>query len=156
MAKVKVLMVCLGNICRSPLAKGILDHMVDPDLVQVDSAGTADYHIDDLPDQRSIDVAKKNNLDITNQRGRQFTSEDFKIFDHILVMDNYNYEDVIAQAENEEDKQKVKLILDYAIPGEHLDVPDPYFGGKSGFDDVYDMLNKACANFVNKENLNEK
>jgi len=151
MAKVKVLMVCLGNICRSPLAKGILDSLVDHDLVEVDSAGTGDYHIGDRPDQRSIDVAKKNGLDITNQRGRQFTAADFKRFDYIMAMDNYNYEDIISLAESEEDKSKVKLILNYALPGENLDVPDPYFGGSSGFDDVYDMLTKACHNFVDKE-----
>jgi len=151
MAKVKVLMVCLGNICRSPLAKGILDSLVDHDLVEVDSAGTGDYHLGDRPDQRSIDVAKKNGLDITNQRGRQFTAADFKRFDYIMAMDNYNYEDIISLAESEEDKSKVKLILNYALPGENLDVPDPYFGGSSGFDDVYDMLTKACHNFVDKE-----
>ena len=151
MAKTKVLMVCLGNICRSPLAKGILDNLVDQDQVEVDSAGTGDYHIGDSPDERSIEVAKKNGLDITDQRGRQFTADDFKQFDYILAMDNYNYEDIIALASTDEDKKKVKLILNYAVPDENLDVPDPYFGGKSGFDDVYDMLTKACRNFVDKE-----
>ena len=151
MAKTKVLMVCLGNICRSPLAKGILDSLVDQEQVEVDSAGTGDYHIGSLPDERSIEVAKKNGLDITDQRGRQFTTDDFKRFDYILAMDNYNYEDIIALASNGEDKEKVKLILNYAVPGENLDVPDPYFGGKSGFDDVYDMLVKACDNFIDKE-----
>ena len=151
MAKTKVLMVCLGNICRSPLAKGILDSLIDQNQVIVDSAGTGDYHIGDSPDERSIEVAKKNSLDISDQRGRQFTADDFKRFDYILAMDNYNYEDIMALASNDEDKKKVKLILDYAIPGENLDVPDPYFGGQSGFDDVYDMLTKACRNFVDKE-----
>lgn len=151
MAKTKVLMVCLGNICRSPLAKGILDSLVDQNQVDVDSAGTGDYHIGDLPDERSIEVAKKNGLDITDQRGRQFTADDFKQFDYILAMDNYNYEDIIALASTEEDKKKVKLILNYAIPDENLDVPDPYFGGKSGFNDVYDMLTKACRSFIDKE-----
>lgn len=151
MAKTKVLMVCLGNICRSPLAKGILDSLVDQNQVDVDSAGTGDYHIGDLPDERSIEVAKKNGLDITDQRGRQFTADDFKQFDYILAMDNYNYEDIIALASTEEDKKKVKLILNYAIPDENLDVPDPYFGGQSGFNDVYDMLTKACRSFIDKE-----
>ena len=151
MAKTKILMVCLGNICRSPLAKGILDNLVDQNQVEVDSAGTGDYHIGHSPDERSVEVAKKNGLDITNQRGRQFTADDFKQFDYILAMDNYNYEDILALASTDEDKKKVKLILNYAVPGENLDVPDPYFGGKSGFDDVYDMLTKACHNFVDKE-----
>ena len=151
MAKTRVLTVCLGNICRSPLAKGILDSLIDDDQVEVDSAGTGDYHIGSLPDKRSIEVAKKNGIDITDQRGRQFTADDFNRFDYILAMDNYNYEDIIALASNEEDKKKVKLILNYAVPDENLDVPDPYFGGKSGFDDVYDMLDKACRNFIDKE-----
>lgn len=155
MAKTRVLMVCLGNICRSPLAKGILESLVDPDQVEVDSAGTGDYHIGSPPDERSVEVAKKNGLDITDQRGRQFTASDFKEFDHILAMDNYNYEDIIALASDQEEKDKVELILNYAIPGEDLDVPDPYFGGISGFDDVYDMLSKACRNFVDKELENE-
>jgi len=151
MATTKVLMVCLGNICRSPLAKGILESLVNPEQVEVDSAGTGDYHIGSLPDDRSIEVAKKNGLDITDQRGRQFTADDFKRFDYILAMDNYNYEDIVALASTDDDKKKVKLILNYAVPDENLDVPDPYFGGKSGFDDVYDMLIKACRNFVDKE-----
>ena len=151
MATTKVLMVCLGNICRSPLAKGILESLVHPEQVEVDSAGTGDYHIGSLPDDRSIEVAKKNGLDITDQRGRQFTADDFKRFDYILAMDNYNYEDIVALASTDDDKKKVKLILNYAVPDENLDVPDPYFGGKSGFDDVYDMLIKACRNFVDKE-----
>ena len=155
MAKTKVLMVCLGNICRSPLAKGILESLVDKEKVEVDSAGTGDYHIGSLPDKRSIDVAKKNGLDITHQRGRQFTADDLEHFDFILAMDNYNYEDIIALASTEEAKNKVELILNYAIPGENLDVPDPYFGGLSGFDDVYDMLMKACRNFVDKELVHE-
>lgn len=151
MAKTRILTVCLGNICRSPLAKGILDSLVDPREVIVDSAGTGDYHIGDPPDERSVEVAKKNGLDITDQRGRQFTASDLVEYDHILAMDNYNYEDIVALASDEKDKEKVKLILNYAIPGENLDVPDPYFGGMSGFDDVYDMLKKACRNFVDKE-----
>lgn len=155
MAKTRVLMVCLGNICRSPLAKGIMESLVDPDQVEVDSAGTGDYHVGSPPDERSVEVAKKNGLDITDQRGRQFTASDFKEFDHILAMDNYNYEDIIALASDQEEKDKVELILNYAIPGEDLDVPDPYFGGISGFDDVYDMLSKACRNFVDKELENE-
>ena len=154
MAKTKVLMVCLGNICRSPLAKGILDSLVSPDQVLVDSAGTGDYHIGGKPDKRSVEVAKKNGLDISDQRARQFTADDFKRFDYILAMDNYNHEDIIALGSSDKDKEKVKLILNYAVPGENLDVPDPYFGGSSGFDDVYDMLTKACRNFVDKELAN--
>lgn len=137
-------MVCLGNICRSPLAEGILESKIDPSKVLVDSAGTGDWHVDNEPDKRSIAVAKKHNLDITAQRGRQFNAEDFDQFDHIYVMDNSNKENVLALAKNDEHRQKVTLILDELFPGENVDVPDPYFGGDSGFDTVYKMLDEAC------------
>lgn len=137
-------MVCLGNICRSPLAEGILKSKVDPDKVFVDSAGTGHWHVGHLPDERSIDVAKKYNLDITDQRGRQFSAEDFDNFDLIYVMDNSNKENVLALAQNEEQRKKVKLILDEIFPGENVDVPDPYFGGGVGFENVYKMLEEAC------------
>jgi protein-tyrosine phosphatase len=153
--KTRVLMVCLGNICRSPLAEGILKSKVDPNKVYIESAGTGDYHIDDAPDPRSIAVGKRYGLDITDQRGRQFSPEDFDRFDHIYVMDTFNYDDVITLARNEEDKKKVKLILDEVFPGEKVDVPDPYHGGDHGFENVYEMLNEACdiiASKLEKEN----
>jgi len=137
-------MVCLGNICRSPLAEGILKSKIDSSKVIVDSAGTGHWHIGDEPDKRSIAVGKKYNIDITNQRGRQFSIDDFENFDMIYVMDNSNKEDVLALAQSDSHKEKVKLILDEIFPGENVDVPDPYFGGNAGFDKVYEMLDKAC------------
>lgn len=137
-------MVCLGNICRSPLAEGILKSKVDSDKVFVDSAATSDYHIGDTPDSRSVLVAHKNNLDITTQRGRQFHTEDFDSFDQIYVMDMSNYKDVITLARNEEDKKKVSLILNELFPGENVEVPDPYYGGDEGFELVLDLLEDAC------------
>lgn len=142
--KTKVLMVCLGNICRSPLAEGILKSKVDPNKITVDSAGTGNYHIDELPDRRSIATAKRHNIDITDQRGKQFKAEDFNRYDLIYAMDNFNYRDILSLASNEEDKQKVKLILNEIFPGENVDVPDPYHGGEQGFENVYQMLNEAC------------
>ena len=90
----RILMVCLGNICRSPLAEGILKSKLPKDSFTIDSAGTSNYHIDELPDRRSIDVAKKHHIDITNQRGRQFTSEDFDEFDLIYAMDSSNFKNI--------------------------------------------------------------
>lgn len=148
--KTKVLMVCLGNICRSPLAEGILKSKVDQGKVYVDSAGTGDYHIDQMPDKRSIAVGKRYDLDITSQRGRQFSVSDFDTFDHIYVMDNANYRDVMALARNEEDERKVRLILNEIFPGENVDVPDPYFGGDHGFENVYKMLEEACEKIARK------
>jgi len=137
-------MVCLGNICRSPLAEGILKSKVDAERVFVDSAGTGHWHVGHAPDPRSIEIGRKNKLDITEQRGRQFSARDFDDFDLIYVMDSSNLENVLAIAKNDEQKKKVKLILDEIFPGENVDVPDPYFGGTITFDSVYKMLDEAC------------
>ncbi|HET8809804.1 MAG TPA: low molecular weight protein-tyrosine-phosphatase [Flavobacteriaceae bacterium] len=138
-------MVCLGNICRSPLAEGILKSKVNPEKVEVDSAGTSNYHVGDSPDPRSIDTAKRYNLDISKQRGRQFEVSDFDEFDHIFVMDQSNYADVVALARNEKDKEKVALILEKIYPNEFREVPDPYFGkGDEGFEKVFQLLDQAC------------
>lgn len=143
--KTKVLMVCLGNICRSPLAEGLLAAKVNSEKIEVDSAGTSDYHIDHNPDKRSIAIAKEHKLDISQQKGRQFTTEDFDLFDYIYVMDNSNYENVIKLARTEEDQRKVNLILNKIFPKENVDVPDPYYGGDEGFKKVYDMLDEATS-----------
>ncbi|MFT4801345.1 MAG: protein-tyrosine phosphatase [Flavobacteriaceae bacterium] len=148
--KTKILMVCLGNICRSPLAEGILKSKIDSNKVVVDSAGTGHWHIGNKPDPRSIEVAKKHQLDITNQRGRQFSKQDFDNFDYIFVMDTSNKENVLSLARNDSDKEKVHLILDELFPNENVDVPDPYYGGGQGFENVYKMLDEACESFVNR------
>ena len=145
-------MVCLGNICRSPLAEGILRSKVDPEKVAVDSAGTGDYHIGQCPDERSIEVARKMELDIRNQRGRQFKVSDFDNFDKIYVMDMSNYRNVTALARNDRDRKKVSLILNEVFPGENVEVPDPYLGGPEGFDRVYQMLDEACTVIAQKFN----
>ena len=146
----KILMVCLGNICRSPLAEGILKSKLPKDIFTVDSAGTSNYHINELPDSRSIEVAKKHTIDITKQRGRQFTSEDFDTFDLIYAMDTSNYKNIIKLARNPEDISKVRFILDEILNYNLKDVPDPYYGGGNGFDAVYEMLDTACEIIANK------
>ncbi len=137
-------MVCLGNICRSPLAEGLLQSKLPKDRFRVDSAGTGDWHVGQPPDARSIAIAKLNNLDITYQRGRHFSKNDFDTYDQIYVMDSRNYHDVTALAPNEEAKSKVKMILNELFPGENVDVPDPYFGLENGFESVYKMLDECC------------
>ena len=140
----KILMVCLGNICRSPLAEGILKSKLSSDDFFVDSAATSNYHIGDLPDRRSIEIARKNQIDITDQRGRQFTIQDFDRFDFIYVMDTSNYENVARLARNQKDIDKVNLILNELYPNENMAVPDPYYGGNEGFKNVFNLLNDAC------------
>jgi protein-tyrosine phosphatase len=141
---VKILMVCLGNICRSPLAEGLLASKLPKDKFYVDSAGTSNYNIGKQPDPRSIEIAKKNGLDITNQRGREFVTNDFNKFDYIFVMDGSNYDNVIELAKTDEQKGKVELILNYLFPNENVDVPDPYYGLQNGFETVYEMLDETC------------
>lgn len=147
---IKVLMVCLGNICRSPLAEGILQSKINSDSIFVDSAGTAAYHIGNLPDERSIEVARKNGINITNQRARKFTEKDFDEFDYIYAMDESNYQNILMLARNINDKDKVKMILNEIHPNLNKSVPDPYYGGKEGFKNVYNMLDKACTVIAKK------
>ena len=147
---IKVLMVCLGNICRSPLAEGILQSKVNAQKVFVDSAGTAAYHDGNLPDIRSIEVAGKYEINITNQRARKFTIKDFDIFDVIYVMDETNYQNILILARDKSDKRKVQMILNETTPGQNLSVPDPYYGGNQGFENVYAMLDEACEIIANK------
>ena len=140
----KILMVCLGNICRSPLAEGILQSKVNSDIVRVDSAGTAAHHVGELPDIRSIAVAKKYGIDLTNQQARKFVAKDFDQFDLIYAMDQSNYYNILGLARNANDKQKVQLILNEVDSNANNEVPDPYYGGDYGFENVYQMLNEAC------------
>ena len=147
-------MVCLGNICRSPLAEGILKSKLDAANFQVDSAGTGGWHVGELPDSRSIEVAKKNGIDITYQRGRKFSTYDFELYDHIFVMDNTNYQDVIKLANSKEEIGKVRLILDELFPNENVDVPDPYYGGNQGFENVFNMLDEACEKIAERLQTN--
>ncbi|WP_417291456.1 low molecular weight protein-tyrosine-phosphatase [Corallibacter sp.] len=145
----KILMVCLGNICRSPLAEGILRSKLSENVL-VDSAGTSNYHVGDAPDKRSISVAKKYGIDISNLKGRQFSTEDFDTFDLIYVMDESNFENVIKQSRTPEDIAKVKYILNEIYPNQNHSVPDPYYGGEQGFENTYKMLDEACNEIASK------
>ena len=142
-------MVCLGNICRSPLAHGILASKAPTDWI-VDSAGTSGWHEGERPDTRSIVTAKGRGLTIDDQRSRLFTPDDFKNFDIIFAMDSSNYSNIIKIAPDEESKTKVRLIMNEAYPGRNKQVPDPYTGGQSGFEDVFDMLELAIDQFLEK------
>ena len=148
----KILMVCLGNICRSPLAEGILKSKVHNEKVFVDSAGTGGWHIGKLPDKRSVEVAKNHNIDITDQRCRRFIISDFDKFDLIYVMDRSNYETVISISRNQEDIDKVKMIRDEMLSSHGNDVPDPYYGGEGGFESVYHMIDEVCDIIAKKIN----
>jgi len=145
MQPTRILMVCLGNICRSPLAEGIMRQHLPPQGFEVDSAGTANYHVGHAPDRRSIQVARQHGIDISGLRGRQFTPIDFDRFDYIFVMDRSNLSDVLRQARNEHDRLKVQLMLEPVLPGEQAEVPDPYYGELRDFEAVYAMLDQACA-----------
>ena len=142
-----ILMVCLGNICRSPLAHGILESKAPEDWY-IDSAGTSGWHEGERPDTRSIITAKGRGLNIDQQRSRPFLAEDFERFDIIFAMDSSNYTNITRLAPDEASKAKVRLIMNEAYPGENRQVPDPYTGGQRGFEDVYDMLDLAIEKFL--------
>lgn len=141
----KILMVCLGNICRSPLADGLLRSKVKAlNLdVFVDSAGTSNHHVGEAPDARMRATAKQKGLSIDDLRARQFIKSDFTDFDLIFVMDKSNYANVIRLADTEDKKVKVHLMLNESHPNKDLEVPDPYFGGEQGFIEVYNLLDEA-------------
>ncbi|MEO6902563.1 MAG: low molecular weight protein-tyrosine-phosphatase [Bacteroidia bacterium] len=153
----KILMVCLGNICRSPLAEGILKAKAEKYKlsIQVDSAGTSNYHIGEHPDKRAIKNANLHQIDISKLRARQFTVADFDSFDHIFAMDSSNYTDIIALARNEKDINKVELILNRVYLDLNMAVPDPYFGGEQGFETVFLLLDNACEIIIHSLKNNE-
>ncbi len=145
----RILMVCLGNICRSPLAEGIMQHKIKQKGLDwiVDSAGTGHWHVGNPPDSRSIAVARKYGIDISSQRGRQFRQEDFELFDKIFVMDTSNQRDVLRLAQNDTQRALVALILSVNHPDKVLSVPDPYHDNE-GFEAVFEMLDVACEAYL--------
>ena len=145
-----ILMVCLGNICRSPIAEGILASKCIHLPIVVDSAGTSAHHIGEGPDHRSVHIATVNGIDIGDQRARKLMKSDLEDFDLIFAMDSANYNNIVKLASKEEDKNKIHLILNESMPGENKAVPDPYYGGDQGFENVYSLLNDACEEIKNK------
>lgn len=143
-------MVCLGNICRSPLAQGILEELALKNKIPlfVDSCGTGGWHIGNPPDQRSIDIAKQYNIDISQQRARKFNTNDFIDFDKIYVMDTTNFTNVIRLCSNNNEVNKVELILKNINKQKRLSVPDPYYGGQNGFENVFKLLYSACEEII--------
>ena len=136
-------MVCLGNICRSPLAEGILKQKTKHLNLTIDSAGTAGYHIGKSPDPRAVAIAKKHDINISKLKARQFSRIDFENFDTIYVMDINNLSHLISLSSNAQERNKIRLILNEIDPKNHDSVPDPYYDD-NGFKKVYNMLNKAC------------
>ena len=146
----RIIMVCLGNICRSPLAQGILekkikDHGLD---WKVDSAGTSGWHDGEKPDFRSIEVALKNGIDISHQRSRRFVKEDFEVFDIIVAMDSSNYSNILKIDEDATSVNKVKLLMNFTFPEQNRQVPDPYYN--DSFEECFELIDKACSDIIQK------
>lgn len=148
----KILMVCLGNICRSPLAEGILqDKTFKSGLTwTVESAGTNNYHTGEPPHPLSQKVAKLNGIDISNQRARRFTAADFEVYDKIYALAEDVMEEMRRIAKNKFDASKADLLLNELFPGKNTDVPDPYFGPEAGYDEVYKIIDRACDSIIEK------
>lgn len=148
----KIIFVCLGNICRSPVAEGIMLHLKEKYQldVEIDSAGTASYHIGEAPDRRTIANAAKHGIDLTNLRARQFEVKDFDKFDWILAMDINNMNTLKRMTVEQKHLQKIKLMLDFAHSFSNAEVPDPYYGTEKDFELVFNLVNKACRSIVNQ------
>ncbi len=146
----KILMVCLGNICRSPLAEGLLKHKFRNSKldVQVDSCGFEYDHLGCQPDYRAIEIAAINDIDITAKKARLFTPANFDIYDKILVMDNNNFRMVASKARTNDDLKKVDLIMNVVEPGSNKQVPDPYYGRRDHFVETFEMLDVATDKIV--------
>ncbi len=150
---IQILFVCLGNICRSPLAEGIFNQLVKgqhlSSYLLSDSAGTSDYHIGQQPDRRTILIGQKHNMPIRHV-ARQFIANDFEKFDYIIAMDQKNYQHIMSMRKNHSDYiTKISLMRDFeSNPADSRDVPDPYWSGEDGFQQVYDILYNSISNFI--------
>jgi protein-tyrosine phosphatase len=142
----KILMVCLGNICRSPMAEGIMKHHLEASGIEayVDSAGTSGWHEGEPPDHRATITCRNHGIEISSQRSRPFAVSDFDRFDLIFAMDHENYRNLINMTDVQGDRAKVSMIMNVLHPGSNKAVPDPYFGGDEGFEVVFHMLDSAA------------
>jgi protein-tyrosine phosphatase len=144
---VKVLFVCMGNICRSPTAQGVFEHLVESQglssTIEIDSAGTHAYHVGDPPDKRAMQAARKRGVELSGQRARRVTEIDFSEFDYVLAMDRDNYDHLLALCPPAQ-RTKLHLFLHFASDAEEEEVPDPYYGGLSGFERVLDLIEQAA------------
>ena len=151
MEKIKVLFVCLGNICRSPLAEGIFREKIRKKGLEqfflVDSCGTSNYHIGDQPDSRTIANARRNGVSL-NHCVRQFTAEDLEKFDYILAMDQSNHNNVLRLLKDKSHCKKVMLMREFDPIGKGGEVPDPYYGGEKKFQEVFEILDRSTENFL--------
>ncbi len=150
---IRVLFVCMGNICRSPTAQGVFRHLVEQEglshLIATDSAGTIDYHIGKVPDRRARETARKRGLDLSDLRARQAVAADFEIFDYVIAMDHANYE-YLQRLCPLGQEAKMHLFLDFAPHLQVSEVPDPYYGGPAGFERVFDMVEEASRGLLNR------
>lgn len=149
---IRVLFVCLGNICRSPLGEGIFRHHVSgaglEHQFEIDSAGTGDWHVGQQPHHGSQLVARQRGLDLSGQRARQILVADLASFDYVVAMDSQNHRDILALVPRQAPRARVVRMMEFAPHLGHLDVPDPYFGAQDGFETVYDMIDAACAGLL--------
>ncbi|HEX2071068.1 MAG TPA: low molecular weight protein-tyrosine-phosphatase [Thermoleophilaceae bacterium] len=153
----RLLFVCLGNICRSPTAEGVMRHLLEQEglveAVELDSAGTGSWHVGHAPDERATAAARERGIAL-NGAARQVDAADFDAYDLILAMDRANHDDLLALAPDEDARERVKLLREYdpeAVAAGQLEVPDPYYGGADGFEDVFDLVTRACQGLLDAE-----
>ncbi|MBA2422470.1 MAG: low molecular weight phosphotyrosine protein phosphatase [Chitinophagales bacterium] len=148
----KILFVCLGNICRSPMAEGVMRNLIQEHNLdwEVESAGTESYHVGECPDNRAKRTAAKYGLDISRQVAKQISSKDFEWFDLIYALATDVMDEILSLKGSITHRDKIKLFMDELFPGEYRDVPDPWYGDESGFDPVYHLIKQGCEKIIER------